>query len=359
MTEYGQVTMSPRDDIVAGSIVTLTFEYTVGEKGLKEDGQLRIATPNDAWEWPLVPQHRFIQKGHEVGGYDNGYVGYGRKNVRVELESDTEAWIDLDAEERAVHFVNNRDGGGWAHSIVAYVRDADLQPGDVIRIIYGDTLWGEDGVEAQKVCPTPKDRFHAYVDVLGDRDFFELPGDELMVTVVPTPPGQINVVAPSVVRPGEAFRGKIAVMDEFRNRPDRNFVGAMRLASEHPRVALPGSVEFAEADANVKAVGGVRTEVEGVHRVLADRADGEGWRYGSNPIWVTERPMNIYFGDLHCQSKYHSDSIGTPAEGYAYGRDVALLDFMGITDAGGHLKERMAGPRRSRPRTTSTRRASS
>ncbi len=49
--------------------------------------------------------------------------------------------------------------------------------------------------------------------------------------------------------------------------------------------------------------------------------------------------MNIYFGDLHCQSMYHSDSIGTPAEGYAYGRDVALLDFMGITDSSGHLKD--------------------
>ncbi|MEA3400126.1 MAG: hypothetical protein U9R79_02665, partial [Armatimonadota bacterium] len=193
---YGHISMSPRDEIVAGSMVTLTFEYTVGERGLSEGGQLRIATPNDAWGWPMVPVHRFIQRGHERGGYDDGYVSYGRKNVAAELDSDTEAWIDLDAEERQVHFVRNRDGGGWAHNIVAYARDADLQPGDVIRIIYGDTTWGEDGVEAQRVCPTPKDRFHAYVDVRGDRDFYELPGDELQVTVVPTPPAQFNVVVP-------------------------------------------------------------------------------------------------------------------------------------------------------------------
>ncbi len=339
MREYGTITMSPRDDIVAGSLVTLTFEYTVGERGIAEGGQLRIAMPNDAWEWPEVPLHRFFQKGHERGGYDGGYVGYGRKNVRVELESDTEAWIDLDAEERCPHGVPNREGGGWTHHIVAYVRDADLQPGDVIRIIYGDTLWGEDGAEAQKVCPTPKDRFHAYVDVKGDRDFFELPGEELEVTVVPTPPGQINVVAPAIVRPGEEFRVKIAVMDEFRNRPDRNFVGEMRLGSDDPQVALPGSAEFTEDDANLNVVRGASTEVEDVHRLNAERADGQGWRYESNPILVTRREMNIYFGDLHCQSKYHSDSIGTPAEGYAYGRDVALLDFMGITDSSGHLKE--------------------
>lgn len=339
MTEYGHITMSPRDDIVAGSTVTLTFEYTVGERGLKQGGQLRIATPNDAWEWPEVPLHRFFQKGHERGGYDGGYVGYGRKNVRVELESDTDAWIDLGAEERCPQGVPNRDGGGWTHHITADLRDADLRPGDVIRIIYGDTTWGEDGVQAQKVCPTPKDRFHAYVDTEGTREFLELPGDELQVTVVPTPPGQINVVAPAIVRPGEEFTVKIAVMDEFRNRPDRNFVGEMRLATERPRVALPGSVVFSETSANLRRVEGARTEMEGVQRVLAERADGEGRRYSSNPVWVTPREMNIYFGDLHCQSMYHSDSIGTPAEGYAYGRDVALLDFMAITDSSGHLKE--------------------
>ncbi len=338
MTEYGHITMSPRDDIVAGSIVTLTFEYTVGEKGLKEGGQLRIATPNDAWEWPLVPLHRFVQKGHEHGGYDNGYVSYSPKNTAVELETKTGAWIDLDAEERSVRHVRNRDGGGWAHNIVAYVRDADLEPGDVIRIIYGDTTWGADGVEAQRVCPTPKDRFHAYVDVEGDRDFYELPGDELQVTVVPTPPGQINVVAPAIVRPGEKFDVKIAIMDEFRNRPDRAFLGDLRIGSERPHVNLPGTVQFTEADANLKIVEGVSSEQREVHRISAERADGCGWRYVSNPIWVTRREMNIYFGDLHCQSKYHSDSIGTPDEGYEYGRDVALLDFMGITDAGGYLK---------------------
>jgi len=65
-------------------------------------------------------------------------------------------------------------------------------------------------------------------------------------------------------------------MDEFRNRPDRNFVGEMRLASEHPRVALPGSAEFTEADANVKIVGtapGITTGPNGgTHMCFQDLA---------------------------------------------------------------------------------------
>ena len=336
--EYGRITMSPREDIVAGSMVTLSFEYTVGEKGLAEGGSLRIAMPNDAWGWPLVPLHRFFQKGRERGGYDDGYVGYGRKNVRVELESDTAAWIDLDAEERCPTGVPNAEGGGWSHHIVAHVRDTDLQPGDVIRVTYGDTTWGEDGVEAQRVCPTPRDRFHAYVDVAGTREFLELPGDELTVTVVPTPPAQINVVAPSVVRPGQPFEVKLAVMDEFRNRPDRSFVGDVRVGSEDSRMAVPGSVGFTEAGANLAVIEGAWSYERGVHRLGAEFAEG-GRRSLSNPIWCTERDLNIYWGDLHCQSMWHSDSIGTPDEGYEYGRDVALLDFMGITDSGGNLKE--------------------
>ena len=67
MTEHGWITMSPRDDVVAGSKVTLTFTYTVGSAGMGEGGSLRIATPNDAWGWPRVPMHRFFQAGHECG----------------------------------------------------------------------------------------------------------------------------------------------------------------------------------------------------------------------------------------------------------------------------------------------------
>jgi len=256
----------------------------------------------------------------------------------VELDSATEAWIDLDAEERCPTGVPNSVGGGWSHHIIGYVRDADLQPGDVIRVVYGDTTWGEDGVEAQRVCPTPKDRFHAYVDAQGTREFLELPGDELTVTVVPTPPAQLNVVAPSVVDPGQPFEVKLAVMDEFRNRPDRSFVGEVRVGSANPRMAVTGGVTFSEADANLAVVEGASTDERGVHRVGAEFATG-GRRCLSNPVWCTERDLNIYWGDLHCQSMWHSDSIGTPAEGYAYGRDVALLDFMAITDSSGHLKE--------------------
>jgi trimeric autotransporter adhesin len=41
--------------------------------------------------------------------------------------------------------------------------------------------------------------------------------------------------------------------------------------------------------------------------------------------------MSFYFGNLHAHSKY-SDGAGTPAQGFAFARDVAHMHFYAITD---------------------------
>ena len=348
LPQHGSISMSPTGEVLAGSKVTLTFVYTVGSAGMKQGGSLRIATPNDGWQEPLVPLHRYFQAGHERGGYDDGYCSYARRNVAVELRSDTGAWIDLAAEERCP--IGNLKGP-WARHIAATVRSADLAEGDRITITYGDTTWGEDGVEVQRVAPTDKDHFHAYVDLTGEREFVELPADELRkLRVMPGPASRFNIVAPAIVRPWEAFTVKIAATDEFKNRPSNVFAGGpanrpsligtgdLRVSTELPGMAVNGTVSFTKADANRKELAEVKALAEGVHRISVEPGVG-GRRSTSNPIWCTTRPHNVYFGDLHCQSQYHSDSIGTPDEGYEYGRDVACLDFMGITDSGGCYKD--------------------
>ena len=337
MTEYGRISLSPTGEVAAGSKATITFTYSVGPRGLKEGGSLRIASPNDGWGFPLVPMHRHFQLGHKRGGYEDGYCSYARRNVSVELASSSGAWIDLCAEERSC--VGNLKGP-WAHHIVAMVRDAALVGGDTITIVYGDTTWGGNGVEVQRVVPTDKDHFHAYLDVEGTGEFVELPADELeKLRVVPGPVSQFNIVAPAVIRPDEPFAAKLSGMDEFKNRPNDVFKGELRISTHRPDMKIAGTAKFSGADANLRELADVRTLSEGVYRVFAELADGSGRRSVSNPIWCTKRRMNVYFGDLHCHSMYHSDSIGTPAEGYEYGRDVAGLDFMGITDSAGCYKK--------------------
>jgi len=336
MTEHGAITVSPAGDLVAGSRITLTFVYTVGARGMKCGGSLRIATPNDGWGVPMPPMHRYFQRGHERGGYDGGYCTYAPCNLSVRLESGSNAWIDLDADERSP--VGDLTGS-WARNIVAVVRDDDLAEGDAVTIVYGDPTWGEPGVEVQRVAPTLDDRFHAYVDVTGTREFAELPGDELgKVKVRPGPTARFNVVAPAIVKPDEPFAVRLSGTDSFKNRAAAPFAGELRVSTRRPAMAVPGSATLAPDDANLTRLPDVRALAQGVHQIRVEPAEG-GRRDCSNPIWCTARDLHVYFGDLHCQSVWHSSSVGTPDEGYEYGRDVAGLDFMAITDSSGCFRQ--------------------
>lgn len=334
--DLGRITLSPTGEIIAGSRVTLTFTYIVGARGMKKGGSLRLATPNEDWSFPLVPLHRNFLPDQQRSGKDGGYVSYARSDVKVKLESAARAWIDLVAETRASI---GRIAMGSTRNIVATVHDADLAPGDKLTVIYGDKSLGELGAQVQRMAPTERDVFRAFVDVVGDGNAVELASpDFAKLRVVAGPVAQFNVVAPAIVRPGEPFIVKIAGVDTHKNRPTGTYAGELRVSASRAGLAMPGTVAFSAADANRREIAGVRALTEGIHRIAVEPVGG-GERSISNPIWCTSSPTRIYFGDLHVHGKWHSNSYGTPAELYEYGRDVSSLDFMGVTDMYGYRKE--------------------
>ncbi len=337
MAEHGHVTVEPRDDVVAGSRVTLRFTYTVGESGMKAGGSLRIALPNNAWSKPLAPMHRYFQRELQHSGQDGGYCSFARRDLSGSVETGSGAWIDLFSE--TCH-AGAGLFGRWSHHMVAVVCDGDLVEGDTIALVYGDTTWGEDGAEAPRVVTSDADVFRAYVDVTGEGEFSLLSEDGLLIRVLPGPPSRFNVVVPAVVRPGAHFSIKLAATDAFKNRCAEPFDGEVRLSPTVPGMAVSGSVSMASSDGGVRVVDEACAPKEGVYRVHAESAAG-GTRTVSNPVWCANRELGIYFGDLHCQSVYHANgiSVGTPDEGYAYARDVAGLDFAAMTDTGSWMKD--------------------
>ena len=329
MSEYGTISLCPRDDVIAGSRVTLTFAYTVGSLGVKAGGSLRIRTPNDGWGAPMAHRKQLPKRieGRPFSMDDVTYCTHNRCNLRASLQGcSPDVRIELEAECGV---------GPLSQFIVARVCGGDLAQGDVVTVVYGDRTWGEDGVAVQKVAPTP-DRFVAHVDVAGTGAYHPLDDCDLELKVRPGPVSQFNVVVPAVVKPDRAFEIKLAGTDAFRNRPDTRWEGEVRISCTNPDIALPGAAAFSREDDNYIAVKGVRARSEGIYHVTVDPAEG-GWRRVSNPVWCTERDLHIFFGDLHCHGIYHGDgrSIGTPEDLYAYGRDVAGLDFMAVTDGGG------------------------
>lgn len=341
--DNGRIQMSPSDDVQVGSRHTFTFTYTVGARGMKRGGSIRIATPNEDWSYPLVPLHRNFLPDQQRLGKDNGYVSYARSDVSVDLKSASNAWIDLTAETRGSILKP------WLQSnrnIVGTVHDADLAPGDVMTLRYGDKSKGELGARVQRMAPTDHDHFRVFVDVDGTGGVAELQSPDLeKLHVVAGPPSQLNVVAPAIVRPGQTFAIHIAALDEFRNRPNGLYVGDLRITAKSGGLNVRAAVSLKREEENHLVIEGAQLLHEGVNRIVVEAADGSG-RWESNPIWCTNRPGNLYFGDLHVHGMYHGDpllptagSIGTPAELYQYGRDVSALDFMGVTDMYGYTKK--------------------
>ncbi len=58
---------------------------------------------------------------------------------------------------------------------------------------------------------------------------------------------------------------------------------------------------------------------------------GEARAIPRRPPEVDERPIRVFFGDLHAHSSF-SDGTGTPEEAFEHARDVAALDFLALTD---------------------------
>ena len=330
MPDCGTITRSGPQEVIAGNRVTLTFTYTAGRHGMKRGGSLRIRTPNDGWEAPQAHKKQ-LPKGIENRRFsieDATYCTHNRCNVSASLQTKSRARVELRSD---------RTAGPLCQYMVAVVCGDDLAEGDVITLVYGDRTWGEDGVTVQKVAPTPDDRFVAHVDVNGSGDFVPLDDASLKLTVRPGPLSQYNLVARAIVRPEEFFELRVAGMDAFRNRPDTSWEGELRLGCGRPDISLPGTITFRESDHNRASVHDIKARNEGVYRLSVEPAQG-GKQSVSNPVWCTRRNLHVFFGDLHCHSWYHAQgrSIGTPDENYAFGRDVAGLDFMAITDTGGY-----------------------
>ena len=235
MPDCGTITLKAPRHVTAGSRVTLTFTYTVGRLGMRRGGSLRIRTPNDAWEAPRAHKKQ-LPKGVEGRGFsihDATYCTHNKCNLRASLQAKSRARIEVRDE---------RTAGPLCQYMVAGVRDDDLAEGDAITLVYGDRTWGEDGVAAQKVAPTPDDRFVAHVDVNGNGDFLPLDDASLTLTVRPGPLSRFSLVARAIVRPQELLELKVAGMDAFRNQPDTPWEGELRLGCNRPDISLPGAI---------------------------------------------------------------------------------------------------------------------
>jgi len=175
-------------------------------------------------------------------------------------------------------------------------------------------------------------------------------------------PALLWVHAPSSIDVGTTFGVTVEVWDSFE-RISANYQGTVELSIQSYNLttglALTGVV--ANIPDEFTFTGGIfspgltvyasdrsvdygihsfdfQIDTPGLHYILVEDSLTQN-TYWSNPIIVDDFAVDsprIYWGDLHGHSAL-SDGSGTATESYLYGRYIAGLDFMSLTDHGEHF----------------------
>jgi hypothetical protein len=178
------------------------------------------------------------------------------------------------------------------------------------------------------------------VDLRGDGEYRRA-AVQPTVRVVGAAADRLRVFAPAVVQPGQGFSVRVLPVDGYSFNPATTYRGAVRLlpsdgldvpervdlecerypAAGYPagvtvtaRVARPGLYTVAAVDPQTGIAG--RSNYVGAGFLL-DAGD---------EVVSAGRRRGIYFGEMHSQM-WHSQGTGTTEEFFAWGRDVAGLDF--------------------------------
>ena len=294
---WGSVIIAPLDDVIVGSFATWTITYTVGAYAMDVGGGLKIGTRRQA---------DFGEPQFEDPAADNhATVACSRSGSRVE------AFFDKRGHKRPFNAV-----------IVVRLIQGPLYPGDTITVVMGDTSGGSRGLLVQSFPESACD-FAVFMDPISSGEYKRVFCRSPTFRILSGPSEWLTVVAPTIVRPGQAFRVQIRGNDRFGN-PTPVEAGNLVLGADPPV-----GVSLSKRDGRAKWIDGVTLDGAGVRRL--DLKDDETVLATSNPIVVQEAGQEagqeiICWGDTQAQTA-STVGIGTPDEYFAYARDLAAIDF--------------------------------
>lgn len=347
--DCGRIDIRYPAPLIAGQLVTIRFEYTVGQAGMVENGRLRIGMPSVAWGPPLVPQYYFWSE--YAKGKDRKYTAYDRVNTTAQIDSQAAATPLVESEPRfrkpwttpQPDWIRDYDRF-W---ITVTAEDAALGPGDKIIVTYGDPSQKPLTARVQGFPETDM-CFLTYADVLADGQFKEVPGSPTMLNVYAGPAARIQIVTPSIYRSSDAAKVRIAYTDQVHARPAPTpLVETLALhciSGDEPHSLHPNRTTASlEADMDPRLFSA--NDPQPVRIRVVD--PGLGFEATSNPTLRRDDGYRLFFGVLHAHSQFHcwnpqvkkGISCNTPEECYQYARDIAGLDFCAVTDTGSILED--------------------
>ena len=297
----GRVTLETEGEVRVGSWATIEQTYTVGEAPLGPGARIMVARQLQADGGRL--QHQRPDAPH--------FVSARSSNSQVRLGKTTVHW-------QGMH-------GGFrtpAPLPTFQVESGTLGPGDTVTIVYGDRSGGSEGW-LQQTFATDEAMLPIYVDFDGSGHFLTptWPAYAISGNAV----AGVTAVAPSIVKPGEAFDLSIRWEDSAGNRA----TGPMPEAS----VSLDGEPfqTIAPGGGPIHLIESIRLAAEGVHRFRVASADGRIEAL-SNPVWVRRNPpYRLYWGETHTHTGM-AEGQGSIGRSYRFAQEDARLDFLGLSE---------------------------
>jgi hypothetical protein len=302
---HGTGTHTPIESLTVSEATTVVFEWQVGEEPVIAGGDLLVV-----WRWPF--DWSDLQSDDPSG---DGFMRLellladsdaGKSNVELSLRYNWIAGIEP-----------------WHHQIRINVVSGELRPGDRVRLTCGDRSQGGGGWRAP-TCVDGECRFLMLIDHRGEQRRHRL---------VPEPP--FRVVPDSI----ERLRAVIVQSDAVISQPVTLIVrGEDCWGNATALTALPGI-----------------TCVDGAGELTVTRVDHEPVRPAEHFVVTFSRAgefrlkisagelstetsrvrvrdsapeLSLFWGDLHSGQSDPGCGSGTLAQTYAFGRDVAGLQFM-------------------------------
>ncbi len=136
---------------------------------------------------------------------------------------------------------------------------------------------------------------------------------------------RVSVLQPSVVEPGESFTLGGSQRGSMEEPVEREDAGVRAL----PR--RPAPLDVPAGSSALHTLDGVRLEEPGVHRFEVRTADGGSRRWQSALGGEAGAAPRVLWGDTHGHSGF-AEGQGSPDGYYRFGRDVARLDFLSLSE---------------------------
>jgi hypothetical protein len=291
---------APVEPLRAGTLRQIVQIWTVGELTMRPGGGLILSSGGTSG--------RGVQLQAEASERE-GYVTVVTTRPGARLTA-VEPWAD------------------WrtyiTRGVLAFrLEGAALERGDRVTITYGDTSAGSPGLRLPRYS---NDRLilAMTIDFEGRGEGWTPKWPSLEVIGAPEVQ-RVIALAPSVVKANEPFALAIRSEDRWKNLSSAGTPRYEVLLDGRPFAQVP-----AESTA-LHLIEGVRIDAVGVHRFEVHSSDGS-LRGGGNPIWVEKEPRRrVFWGDTHGHSGF-AEGQGSPDGYYRFGRDVARLDFLSLSE---------------------------